>query len=188
MKYKNIFNLSNELAKTITNIINKQEDSDYSCGTLDITIPEHRGLVFVSHFDQNQNWGGPSLSGAEIKHLNEKYGRYEEGIIPEKSFSYLIIMRNDLFDTLQNFTFHNKEDIEETLSRISEVYKEYDGVFDCKIMLDRFPYLQSFFATLDDWREKTGRVILDNDILKQGSLAVLKNTQKTSLSEDEKIF
>ena len=189
MKYKNMFNLSSELAKTITGIINKQENSDYLCRTLDISIPEHKGLVFVSPFDeQSQDWGGPSLSGAEINHLNEKYGEYEEGIIPEQTFSYLIIMKKGLFERFQALSFKNKEDIEEELRKISEVHEEYDGIFDCNIMLKRFPYLKSFFAALEDWREKTGRVLLDKDILKQSARTVFKKSKATTVFEDEKIL
>lgn len=187
MKYKNIFNLSDELAQTITKIISKKENENYACGVLNVVIPEHKGLVFISPFDDGENWGGPSLSGAEIRHLNEKYGRYEEGIIPEEVFSYLVIMKKDLFKSLYNSnSFSNKEDVEKTLNELSEVYKEYDGIFDYSIMVNRFPYLQSFFSILDKWREQTGRVILDNDVLEHASRAVFKNTKNTFTSKDER--
>ena len=181
MEYKNIFNLSDELAQTITKIISKKEDEDYTCGVLDVVIPEHKGLVFISPFDDGENWGGPSLSGADIRHLNEKYGRYEDGIIPEEVFSYLVIMKKDLFKVLRDSNFSNKEDVDKALGELSEVCKEYDGIFDCNIMVNRFPYLQSFFLTLDKWR-----VSLDKDGLKQGSRAVFKNTQNIFASKDER--
>ena len=76
----------------------------------------------------------------------------------------------------RNVTKEDYEEILKTVFQYCEVYKEYDGIFDYSIMVNRFPYLQSFFSILDKWREQTGRVILDNEVLEHASRAVFKNT------------
>lgn len=50
-KYYNQFHMIDELAQTITNIINQKEKANYLCKTISVTIPEHKGLVLSSPFD-----------------------------------------------------------------------------------------------------------------------------------------
>ena len=50
-KYYNQFNLSNELAQSISSIKSQKENVDYICQSIVVTIPEHRGLFFSSPLD-----------------------------------------------------------------------------------------------------------------------------------------
>ncbi len=57
-KYYNQFNLSKELAESISTIVSQKEETDYTCKSLVVTIPEHRELVFKSPLDGYNSYGG----------------------------------------------------------------------------------------------------------------------------------
>lgn len=176
-KYYNQFSLSNELAESISSIISQKEETTHICKSLVVTIPEHRGLVFKSPLDGYNSYGGGlnALSGAQINAINEKYGQYVEGTIPEENFAYLVIMDNESFQTFSKFSFKSEKEIESTLNALSIFYSKYNGIFDSRTLSEKFPYLQEFFNSLDEWRAKTGRVTLDDDILADGIKKALDN-------------
>lgn len=166
-RYYYQFNLSNELAESISLIISQKEGTDYICKPLVVTIPEHRGLVFRSPLDGYNSYGGGvnALSGAQINAINEKYGKYVEETIPTEDHTYLVIMDSKSFQTFSKFSFKSKDEIKRTLDTLSTFYSDYRGIFDSRTLSEKFPYLQEFFDRLDEWRAETGRVTLDDDIL-----------------------
>ena len=174
-KYYNQFNLSNELAESISSIISQKEGTNYICKSLVITIPEHKGLVFSSPLDGYNAYGGGlmALSGAQINAINEKYGKYVEGTIPAEDYAFLIIMDSDSLQTFSKFSFKSYDEIKRTLDVLSAFNTEYNGIFDSRTLSERFPYLQEFFDRLDEWRAETGRVTLDENILADGIKRVL---------------
>jgi len=174
-KYYNKFNLSNELAQSISSIISQKENVDYICTAIVVTIPEHRGLVFSSPLDGYNAYGGGlnALSGAQINAINEKYGKYVEGTIPAENYAFLIVMDNDSLQTFSKFSFKSYDEIKRTLDVLSIFNAEYNGIFDSRTLSQKFPYLQDFFDSLDEWRAKTGRVTIDDDILESSAKKVL---------------
>lgn len=180
-KYYNQFNLSDELAQSISSIISQKENADYVCSTILVTIPEHRGLVFSSPLDGYGPWGGGlnALSGAQIQVINEKYGKYVEGTIPAKEYAFLVVMKNEAYQSFSELSFESEAEIEGALKALSVIHKEYDGVFDSSIFTQKFPYLQEFFGYLDEWRSEKGRVTVDNDILNNGIKKTLSIGRRT---------
>ena len=98
-KYYNQFNLSDQLSKTISKIISKVEKDDYVCKVLTLTIPEHKGMIFHSPLTNEDicRPGYSALSGAQINEINEKYGKYVEGTIPEENYSFFVVMKNEFY-------------------------------------------------------------------------------------------
>ena len=72
-QYCNQFNLTNELANSISAIISKNEGTNYICKSIIVTVSEHKGLVFYSPLDNVSIYGGGliALSGAQIAAINE---------------------------------------------------------------------------------------------------------------------
>lgn len=166
-KYYNQFNLSNELAQSISSIISQNENADYVCQSIVVTIPEHRGLVFSSPLKGYHAYGGGlnAFNGAEINAINEKYGKYVEGTIPAEDYTFLVVMDNESLQTFSKLSFRSYDEIERALDVLSVFSTKYDGIFDSRTLSQKFPYLQVFFDSLDEWRAETGRVIIDDDIL-----------------------
>lgn len=175
INYCNQFNLSDELAQSISSIISQKENAHYVCQSIVVTIPEHRGLVFSSPLDGYNAYGGGlnALSGAQINAINEKYGKYVEGTIPAEDYSFLIIMDNDSLQTFSKFSFKSYDEIKRTLDVLSIFNADYDGIFDSRNLSQKFPYLQIFFDSLDEWRAETGRVTIDDDILESSAKKAL---------------
>ena len=104
-KYYNQFNLSNELSQAISTIISKKENDDYVCKILVLTIPEHKDMVFYSPLT-NEDIYRPefsALSGAQIREIDEKYGKYIEGTIPEENYSFLVVMKGESYKKFLNY-------------------------------------------------------------------------------------
>lgn len=141
--------------------------ADYVCQSILVTIPKHPGLIFISPLDRYNSYGGGlnALSGAQIRAINDKYGKYVEGVIPAENYAFLTIMDSNSLEIFSKVSFKSKNGIKRKLKSLSIFYTEYDGIFDSRILIQRFPYLQEFFNVLDEWRLETGRVTLDNDIL-----------------------
>lgn len=138
MSYSNQFNLSDDLAHSISSIISSQEESDYLCRQLIVTIPKH-------------------------KRFNPEYHKYV--IIPKSSHSFLVVMDQNSYQKFSTCSFENKGEIERTLDILSAFWLPYDGMFDSRELSERFPYLKTFFDNLDQWRASTGRVTIDYDVL-----------------------
>ena len=174
MEYKNQFNLSEQLATTISKIISRREKEPYICQIIRFQVPEQKITVMTSPAESWTNWGGPSLSGAVIRAIKEEYGRPMETVQSAYDITYLVVIKKENLDILSTLTFTNKKEIEEQLDTYASVREEYNGIFDSTIFYSEFPYLEDFFSYLDIWRESTGRVTLDNDVLKK-SMRSIKN-------------
>ena len=175
MTYRNIFNLTDNMAQSITNIINANEDKQYVCAVLNASIPEHKETVFSSPY--NDNFGGPSWSGAELEIFNKKYGRYIEEIIPEEEISFIAVMEQQKYEQFLNSKFKNEQSIKRSVLQMSELATGYAGMFDCNIFYSRFPYLLPFFKHLDEFRTKTGRVTVDDEVLIDAEKIALSSTE-----------
>lgn len=180
MNYQNhdYFYLSKELADAISYIISQKEGADYICQTFKTTISEHEGLVFSSPLDGYNPWGGGlnALSGAQIRAIDEKYGKWIPGTIPAEYYAYLVIADAASLQTLFSFSFQSNGEIERALEALSICHLKYDGIvldcngydgliFDSKFFGVQFPYLQDFFDRLNSWRVKNGRATIDDAIL-----------------------
>lgn len=179
-EYYNKFYLSDKLAQSISSIITQKEDVDCVCCSISITIPEHKGFVFSSPLDSYNCYGGGlnSLNGSQMRAINEKYGRYVEGNIPAEDCSFLIVMEREVYDAFSKLSFSSKEEIEETLQRLSIISHEYDGVFDSNIFTQAFPYLNPFFECLNESRIVKGMVTVDSDDLNKGFRKILIKDNK----------
>ncbi len=174
-KYYNQFNLSEQLSKAISTIISKKEDDDYVCKILTLTIPEHKGMVFHSPLTNEDicRPGYSALSGAQINEINEKYGRYIEGTIPEENYSFLVVMNNESYKKISKLSFKSRDEMNMALQLLSVFSQEYDGIFDSRTLSKKFPYLQAFFTNIDDWRAQTGRVTIDDTVLNESTKRTL---------------
>jgi len=178
-KYYNQFNMSDELAQTVTSIVNQKEETDYLCKAISVTIPEHSGLVFSSPLAGYEPWGGGlnALSGAQIHAINEKYGKYVDGTIPAEKYDFIVVMENNAYQTFSKLSFRSKDEINKALEALSIMYVEYYGFFDSNVFKERFPYLEDFFASIDEWRAETGRVTIDSDVLQKSYEKTLKKAK-----------
>lgn len=168
-KYYNQFNLSESLSQAISTIISKKEENDYVCKILTFTIPEHKGMVFHSPLTNEDicRPGASALSGAQIREINETYGKYVEGIIPEENYSFLVVMDNESYKKISKLSFKSRDEINMALQLLSVLSQEYNGIFDSTTLTEKFSYLQDFFTNLDNWRAQTGRVTIDDNVLNE---------------------
>ena len=168
-KYYNQFNLSEQLSQALSKIISKKEDDDYVCRILNLAIPEHKGMVFHSPLTNEDicRPGYSALSGAQINDINEKYGKYIEGTIPEENYSFFVVMKEESYKKISKLSFKSRDEINMALQLLSVFSQEYGGIFDSRTLSEKFPYLQDFFTSIDDWRAQTGRVTIDDNILNE---------------------
>lgn len=178
-KYHNQFHMTDELAQTITNIVSQKEKADYLCKAISVHIPEHKGLVFSSPLDGYEPWGGglKALSGAQIQAINEKYGKYILGTIPAEEYDFIVIMENKAYQAFSKLSFESEKEIESELVSANAFFFRYNGIFNATYFKDRFPYLEDFFASIDEWRAETGRVTIDDDVLQQSYKKTLKKVR-----------
>lgn len=176
-KYYNQFNLADNLARTLSEIISNGECADYVCGVLNVTIPEHEGLVFHSPLDNYNPWGGGmmALSGAQIQDVNEKYGWYDKGMIPAETYSFMAIIEKDSLELFNQMTFDDSKKIEDALKSLAVYVKKYFGSFNAQDLVQQFPYLKEFFESIDEWRAKTGSVTVDDEILEECKNLAMNN-------------
>ena len=88
-------------------------------------------------------------------------------------------MDKNTYSSLSSFIFKSKEEIETKLENMCAVYAEYDGVFSPYLFEEKFPYLQEFFNYLEDWREKTGRVLIEDNVLEEGYKLIINDMNRT---------
>ncbi len=175
-QYENNFYLEKSLAEALSKLISKKEGIEYVCKDMVITIPEHKGEVFYSPLDGYNPWGGGlnALSGAQISAINEKYGKYIPGTIPAESYEYFVVIAKNNLEKLKRRKFKSREEIEKALTTLCTYYAEhFDISFDAASLVQRFPYLSEFFSSLDEWRAKTRRVTLDDNVIDEGVKKVL---------------
>lgn len=174
-KYYNQFNLSEPLSKALSKIISKKEEDDYVCRIITLTVPEHKGMVFHSPLTNEDicRPGYSALSGAQIHDINEKYGKYIEGTIPEESYSFFVVMKDESSKKISKLSFKSRDEIDMALQLLSVFSQEYNGIFDSTTLTEKFPYLQDFFSDLDNWRAQTGRVTIDDNVLNESTKRTL---------------
>lgn len=174
-KYYNQFNLSNELSQAISTIISKKENDDYVCKILTLTIPVHKGMVFHSPLTNEDicRPGYSALSGAQINEINEKYGRYIEGTIPEENYSFFVVMKDESYKRISKLSFKSKDEINMALQLLCVFVEEYNGIFDSRTLSEKFPYLQEFFTSIDNWRAQKYRVTIDDNVLNESTKRTL---------------
>lgn len=180
-KYYHQFSLSKKLAKSISSIISKEENGNFICNELQIVIPKHKGLVWSSPLDGYNPWGGGlnALSGAQMRDIDEKYGRFVEGTIEEECYDFIVVMKANAFQAMLRANLESKDEIIGALKVLNAFYIGYDGLsFDSRTLIKRFPYLETFFDDLDEWRARTGRVTLDDDVLECCTEKVLANIRQ----------
>lgn len=162
-KYFNQFYLSTELAQSISNIISLEEKKDYVCKSIIINIPEHIGESIIS----------PIKSCNGYDNITEKYGKYVDSTISSEDYSFLVVIDNNSLEILSKFSFKSYDEIKNALDVLTKFNIRYDGIFDSKPLIERFPYLQEYFDSLDKWRSETGRVTIDKGILDKSLNKVL---------------
>lgn len=174
-KYYNQFNLSNELSQAISTIISKKENDDYVCKILTLTIPVHKGMFFHSPLTNEDicRPGYSALSGAQINEINEKYGRYIEGTIPEENYSFFVVMKDESYKRISKLSFNSKDEINMALQLLCVFVEEYNGIFDSRTLSEKFPYLQEFFTSIDNWRAQKYRVTIDDNVLNESTKKTL---------------
>ena len=174
-KYYNQFNLSNELSQAISTIISKKENDDYVCKILTLTIPEHKGMIFHSPLTNEDicRPGYSALSGSQIREINEKYAKYIEGTIPEETYSFFVVMKDESYKKISKLSFKSRKEINMALQLLCVFVQEYNGIFDSRTLSEKFPYLQDFFTNIDDWRAQTGRVTIDDNVLNESAKRTL---------------
>jgi len=181
-KYYNQFNLSDTLACSISSLISKKENENYVCKVMNVTVPSHNELVFKSPLT-NGEFCGPgavNLNGAQIGDLNDKYGYYSVELIPEEGISFLVVMKVKELENLPELTFNSKKEIKKELEKHCVVCDDYFGIFDSRILIKKFPYLNVYFDTLDEWRALTNRVTIDTEVLEKGMQKTLKATKNNA--------
>ena len=82
-----------------------------------------------------------------------------------KKFSFIAIGDKSMLDIVLSMEFKSLDEIDRALKALSDIHYIYEGIFNSKSFVQRFLYLESFFNEIDEWREKTGRVTIDDDIL-----------------------
>ena len=51
--------------------------------------------------------------------------------------------------------------------------EEYNGIFDSRTLSEKFPYLQEFFTSIDNWRAQKYRVTIDDNVLNESTKKTL---------------
>lgn len=175
--YYNLFQLSDNLIKSISYIISKREGDNYICKELEIMIPKHKELIFTSPLDGYKPYTGGinGLNYEQIRAVNEKYGKYIEKTIPSKKVAFLVIIENDLLEIFSKFIFDDEQEIEKTLNSQCVFSEKLDGiVFNSVDLCKRFPYLKELFDKLNEWRIKTDCFTLDDNIIDSYTKEILR--------------
>lgn len=128
--YYNLFQLSDNLIKSISYIISKREGDNYICKELEIMIPKHKELIFTSPLDGYKLYTGGinGLNYEQIRAVNEKYGKYIEKTIPPKKVVFLVIIENDLLELFSKCIFDNEQEIEKSLNSQCVFSEKIDGI------------------------------------------------------------
>lgn len=141
------FIMTPDLAETIIKIINNHEEEEYVCKIMDCVVPEHQEVIY--HIPKN------NIINKYCERKNKK----------ERKYTYLVIMKAELLPLFQELVFNKKKDINYNLYLFDAAYMEYFGDFKPEFLVNKFPYLEEFFNRLYKWREETGRVTIDADVL-----------------------
>ena len=152
--------MTNDISEALTNIISKNENDDYVCKELKVTIPAHKKKIFPT-----------DKKGNKILDSNTKI---KEKLVHEKSYYYIVIMKREAYKKLLKLNFKNSYEIEMALEYLTKFYVRYNGILYANVLYDKFPYLKDFFTALDNWREITGMVIVDEVAISEGYSRVFR--------------
>ena len=187
--YRGQFNLTSNLATAISCILSHYEDKECVCRELNIIIPKHDSLIFISPINNSNSLGNGllTLSGAQIQDINERYGKYVMGEVDEQTFSFIAIGDKSMLDVVLSMEFKSLDEIDRALKALSDIHYIYEGIFNSKLFVQRFLYLESFFNEIDEWREKTGRVTIDDDILNAAVKRCIDN-KESFINKNKKLL
>ena len=151
-KYYNEFNFSENLGSAISNLIKEIEDIDCLCKKIVWEIPEHEELVKRHFLGKDQM-------------VRKRFSK--------KSYPFVIIVKRELSSIFDNLTFETFDEMKQKLEDSSMFFTAYPGILDLEMFELVFPYLKYFFQILNEWRFQTGRVTLDEEIIKEATSTVL---------------
>lgn len=169
-EYYTEFNFTKGLGDALSHLITKIEGKEYVCGIVDFSISEHEDDVLVKPDYPPMDLY--LLGGAGINDMNKRYGKYIKTTIPEEKIPYFVLMEQEKLQFI-NRKCSDKSHIESALKSEAQIYAEYFGVINIKLFA-KYPYLHKFFHLLNEWRLKTGRVVLDQDIIDESVDKVLE--------------
>ncbi len=169
-EFYNNFHFTKGLGAAISHLITKIEGKEYVCGVVDSTIIEHGEDVFVKPDYPPMDLY--LLDGAGINDMNRKYGHHVKKTIPEEKIRYFVLIEKSKLESI-NHKFIDKSHIESVLKKEAQVYAEYFGVIDIQLFA-KYPYLHKFFHLLNEWRLKTGKPTLDQDVIDESVDNVLE--------------
>ncbi len=161
-EYKNEFQFTESLVGAMGTIISQKEDKDYLCFKTIYKIKEHNELVVSAPDPNYHSYGLPGYNGAEIRAITEKYGHLVEETIEEQRVPIIMIIEKDLLEILRE---KNIEITKVLLDELKITYTECYGTFNIKSITEDFPCFNSFFNSLNKWREETGRATIDEQII-----------------------
>lgn len=174
-EYINEFPFTESLTDAIGTIISQEEGKDYLCFKTLYKIPEHNELVLSSPDPNYHSYGLPGYSGAEIKVITEKYGHIVSETIEEQRVPIIIIIEKNLLEILREKKI---EITKELLDALKITYTECYGTYNIKDIAEAFPYINSFFNSLNKWRKETGRFTLDEWVIDKELEGYLNNGKK----------
>lgn len=151
-EYYDQFNFSEELGNAIAFLINEFENKDCVCKRIVCEIPEHEELV-SRYFKGKDNLVSKRFS--------------------KKEFSFIVVVEKEFIPQFDYLKFDTFDDMKNLLQNSSLFFVKYDGLIDLEMFSIVFPYLNVFFQALNEWRYRTGRVTMDEDILSDALSQVL---------------
>lgn len=163
---QNQFNLTQDLAETLSEIISDEEKSDIICTKITLSTSDTSQELEDKNLDNINFWGSNLQSLASIQ--NSQDNQVSSKIITENTYTYLIVMENKvkhILQDLQKITFKNKEEILNFLNQFCYLAEEYHNIFNAEIFFQDFPYLRTFFEAIDNWREATNSFETEKNIL-----------------------
>ncbi len=173
-EYNDQFNLTDKLAQTVTNILRKKENTDYLCKVISITIPEHEELVLSEPIVTHEYWG----EWPNINTISKTHQTCANTTILEKEYTFLVVMKSNAYQHFSKLSFKNKKEMNKALEHFCVIFIEYDGIFNSNIFKKKFPYLEDFFTSIDEWRTERKRVTIDDNILQREYAKVLNRKSK----------
>lgn len=173
-KYKNQFNITQEMSKILSELISIKETADIECEVLIINIPEHTGTVTM--FKKGNPYEGQYhlLNGARWQDLYDNYSYEGVGIIKEEEVQVFLVADKECLKKIKQTKISNRNELKELLNSLCEYWTEYNGILNIENLIKKFPYLKAFFNQIDKWREETGFVTVDKNILERGFQKVIK--------------
>lgn len=153
-EFYNQFCFDDNLGQAISFLISAIDNVDCVCQKIVCEIPEHIEEV------------KRRLPGHKNKQTFEKH-------FNRKVYTYIAILRKS--DACNNFKFATVNEMKAFLNNICLAHTDYFGILNPQIFCKKFSCLSVFFHFLNRWRYATGRVTLDENLIKQAYDYVLQN-------------